>query len=424
MLASEDPIELADLLNEASALAQAGRRRGPRGRAGPERGRRHRRVDPRGEGQPGQARPRRRGLPEDRRPERPRDQDARRPRPEPRGPEADLAALALLRRAGRSTTASSVLFKPGAERDSRTLAADDLFERGRSVLTAGGRKQLDDVGAWFTKAKHAKSEVVIAAFTDDGRDPDLAQILTQEQAEAVRNYLVGKHAIDSIGWFGSRKVAAVGFGSEPPEVATADRGAPPAGRGDPVHAADLIERVDGCGAVRAWVRVGIRAGRHPAAERWGDLVASLFIIKGADQGKRFELKARRRRARAATARTRSGSTTTRFRGAMPRSAASARRTGWSTSTRPTARTSTTSRSSTSPSGRATRSAWARRSSSSRTRRPRPARPDRPGRDARPGRAPTTGRRSSGASRSAKGRGSSKPPRPSASGSRTAWSTCP
>ena len=31
-----------------------------------------------------------------------------------------------------------VLFKPGSERDSRTLPADDLFEPGRSVLTAGG----------------------------------------------------------------------------------------------------------------------------------------------------------------------------------------------------------------------------------------------------------------------------------------------
>lgn len=120
-----------------------------------------------------------------------------------------------------------VLFKPGAERDSRTLPADDLFERGRSVLTAGGRKQLDDVGAWFAKAKHPRSEVVIAAYTDDGRDPNLAQMLTQEQAEAVRKYLIGKFGIDSVGWFSSRKVAAVGFGSEPPRAATAEVAAPP-----------------------------------------------------------------------------------------------------------------------------------------------------------------------------------------------------
>ena len=120
-----------------------------------------------------------------------------------------------------------VLFKPGADRDSRTLPADDLFEPGRSVLTANGRKQLDDVANWFAKTKRPKSEVVIAAFTDDDRDRDLAQILTQEQADAVRKYLVSKHGIDSIGWFSSRKVAAVGFGSQAPRSSTGDPGAPP-----------------------------------------------------------------------------------------------------------------------------------------------------------------------------------------------------
>jgi phospholipid/cholesterol/gamma-HCH transport system substrate-binding protein len=120
-----------------------------------------------------------------------------------------------------------VLFKPGSERDSRTLSADALFEPGRSVLTEPGRKQLDDVAAWFAKAKRPKSEVVIAAFTDDDRDQDLAQILTQEQADAVRRYLVAKYQIDSAGWFSARKVAAVGFGSQAPRSAPGDPGAPP-----------------------------------------------------------------------------------------------------------------------------------------------------------------------------------------------------
>jgi phospholipid/cholesterol/gamma-HCH transport system substrate-binding protein len=109
-----------------------------------------------------------------------------------------------------------VLFKPGSERDSRVLAADDLFETGRSVLTERGRNHHHDVAAWFTKAKRPKSEVVIAAFTDDVKDAELAQILTQEQADAVRKYLVTKHGIESAGWFSSRKVAAVGFGSQIP----------------------------------------------------------------------------------------------------------------------------------------------------------------------------------------------------------------
>lgn len=111
-----------------------------------------------------------------------------------------------------------VLFRPNAERDSRTLRQDELFEPGRAVLTVPGRRKLDEVGAWFKKVKRPASEVVIAAFTDDPRDPDLAQILTQEQADAVRKYLASKHAIDSAGWFSARKVAAVGFGTDAPRA--------------------------------------------------------------------------------------------------------------------------------------------------------------------------------------------------------------
>jgi phospholipid/cholesterol/gamma-HCH transport system substrate-binding protein len=113
-----------------------------------------------------------------------------------------------------------VLFHPGAERDSRSLREEELFPPGRSVLTAQGRRRLDEVGAWFKAVKRPTSEVVIAAFTDTPGDADLAQILTQEQAEAVRAYLVSKYAIDSNGWFSSRKVAAVGFGTGSPRGPT------------------------------------------------------------------------------------------------------------------------------------------------------------------------------------------------------------
>lgn len=121
----------------------------------------------------------------------------------------------------------NVLFKPGSERASRLLAADDLFRPGGAILTDAGRQRLDEVGAWFNRAKQSKSEVVIAAFTDDQGPPDRARILTQEQADSVRNYLVGKYGINAVGWFGSRKIAAVGFGAQAPEVALVDPGVPP-----------------------------------------------------------------------------------------------------------------------------------------------------------------------------------------------------
>ncbi len=109
-----------------------------------------------------------------------------------------------------------VLYHPGAVRDGRIFSEADLFEPGRSVLTARGRAKLDEVAIWFKRVIRPTTEVVIAAFTDATNEPDLAQILTQEQADAVRKYLVAKHGIESSGWFSSRKVAAVGFGSEPP----------------------------------------------------------------------------------------------------------------------------------------------------------------------------------------------------------------
>ena len=121
-----------------------------------------------------------------------------------------------------------VLYQPGADRRSRTLRSDDLFEPGRSVLTNFGRIRLDEIGRWCNQSSQPSSEVVIAAFTDSAENQNLADILTQEQAETVRKYLVEKHSIQSAGWFRSRKVAAVGFGSHvSPAINTAALGSPP-----------------------------------------------------------------------------------------------------------------------------------------------------------------------------------------------------
>ena len=85
---------------------------------------------------------------------------------------------------------------------------------------------------------------MIAAFTDDDRDADLAEILTQEQADSVREYLVDKHAIQSAGWFKTRKVAAVGFGTHMPPTLDPSprRNAVPPRRDHRVHPADVADR--------------------------------------------------------------------------------------------------------------------------------------------------------------------------------------
>jgi phospholipid/cholesterol/gamma-HCH transport system substrate-binding protein len=127
-----------------------------------------------------------------------------------------------------------VLFQPGAQRHSRALRAEDLFEPGRSVLTPIGRTRLDEVARWCKQASRPRSELVIAAFTDDDRDLDLAEILTQEQADAVRNYLVEKHSVQSAGWFKRRKVAAVGFGTHTPKTLE------PSPQGQPSRRVEII----------------------------------------------------------------------------------------------------------------------------------------------------------------------------------------
>jgi phospholipid/cholesterol/gamma-HCH transport system substrate-binding protein len=111
-----------------------------------------------------------------------------------------------------------VLFQPGSTKNSRSLNAELLFEHGHAILTPVGRSQLDELAKWFTAAIQPKSEVVIAAFTGADEDENLAEILTQEQADAVRRYLVEKHSIQYVSLFRSRKVASVGFGTHHPKT--------------------------------------------------------------------------------------------------------------------------------------------------------------------------------------------------------------
>ncbi|MFO0906874.1 MAG: OmpA family protein [Isosphaeraceae bacterium] len=115
-----------------------------------------------------------------------------------------------------------VLFHPEAECDRRVLAEADLFEPGRAVLTSGGKQRLDALAPWLKTVLRSPTEIVIAGFHDDPRGDDLAELLSQQQADAVRNYLVTRHTVQSKGWWGSRKVASVGFGKQVPRTAPSD----------------------------------------------------------------------------------------------------------------------------------------------------------------------------------------------------------
>ncbi|WP_165073443.1 MlaD family protein [Paludisphaera rhizosphaerae] len=114
-----------------------------------------------------------------------------------------------------------VLYRPGSRKESRMLPASDLFEPGGALLTPLGKTRLDEVARWSQATGRKQAEVVVAAFTDPSDDPDKADVLTQEQADAVRKYLIDAHSLASAGWFRSRKVAAVGFGGHSPTTVAA-----------------------------------------------------------------------------------------------------------------------------------------------------------------------------------------------------------
>src|SRR5207237_9875810 len=92
-------------------------------------------------------------------------------------------------------------------------------EPGRAVLTADGRRRLDELAPWLAGLKHKGSEIVVVTYADpQAPNPNVARTLTRQQSEAVCTYLKGQHAVQKMGWFSSRKVAALGLGTSPPPM--------------------------------------------------------------------------------------------------------------------------------------------------------------------------------------------------------------
>jgi phospholipid/cholesterol/gamma-HCH transport system substrate-binding protein len=115
--------------------------------------------------------------------------------------------------------AQALLVRPNCERNAQVFAEADLFEPGRAVLTADGRRRLDELAPWMLGLKHKGSEVVVAAYADPQVSPSsVARMLTRQQSEAVCSYLKDQHAVQKMGWFSSRKVVALGMGTSAPPV--------------------------------------------------------------------------------------------------------------------------------------------------------------------------------------------------------------
>jgi phospholipid/cholesterol/gamma-HCH transport system substrate-binding protein len=112
------------------------------------------------------------------------------------------------------------LIRPDCKRYRKWFAEDKLFEPGRAVLTAEGKKRLDEVSTWVNDAKDSSQDVVVAAFASPSLNPDFALALTQKQSETVMEYLKANHRVHRTGfWFWSnRSVRAIGVGNSPPPV--------------------------------------------------------------------------------------------------------------------------------------------------------------------------------------------------------------
>ncbi|MFL5342507.1 MAG: MlaD family protein [Gemmataceae bacterium] len=113
----------------------------------------------------------------------------------------------------------AMLYRPDCERDRRAYNVVHLFEPGRAVLTDEGKQHLNNLAPWFASLRIKDSDVVVVAYAEPGpteQTPAMTLALTQRQAEVVAAYIRDSAKAGRLGWFTSRKVSAVGLGTNPP----------------------------------------------------------------------------------------------------------------------------------------------------------------------------------------------------------------
>jgi phospholipid/cholesterol/gamma-HCH transport system substrate-binding protein len=144
----------------------------------------------------------------------------------------DLKRLPLV--GGYLDAQMRTLFRPNQQKYPFVFQSRHLFaDPASAVLTPAGEGHL---AAWaqaeWPRFQVKGSELVVAAFAGAAADARAADVLTQQQADAVREYLVQQHSANKLGWVKWRKVEAVGLGT---------RSAP---GGDPQTAAAYPNRVE------------------------------------------------------------------------------------------------------------------------------------------------------------------------------------
>lgn len=107
------------------------------------------------------------------------------------------------------------LVRPDMKRVRRVFAEEELFEKGRAVLTENGKAKLDAAADWLKGTK--TGEVMVASIAAPTANAAFAQTLTTKQADAVREFLVSKEA-NRTGWWwwNTRSVRSIGCGNTAP----------------------------------------------------------------------------------------------------------------------------------------------------------------------------------------------------------------
>ena len=109
------------------------------------------------------------------------------------------------------------LVRPECKRSRKWYAETDLFEPGKAVLTAPGKKLLGEAADWLNQQKDEGAEIVVASFAEPTQKPDFAQTVTQKQCDVVIEYLRSQHQVHRTGWWwwSTRTIRAIGCGTTP-----------------------------------------------------------------------------------------------------------------------------------------------------------------------------------------------------------------